>query len=272
MCGRFVQVITLEKMAQRFGAQTPDAMETAGMVNIAPGDYAYVITNKGTAEIKKMRFGLNPSWSKKAMYLFNARAEGDFNAENATSYKGEMGIFQKPAFKKPIRSQRCLVMANAFIEGPENVGLDHPFAIYLKDKEPFAMAGIWDTWLDTVTGKEIESFAIITSTANSLLQKIPHHRSPVVLMRDDEAKWLDPSLPLNEVLQLLKPFPGELMMAEPISLKIKNPKNKDADLLIPIGPTVTSESDIQITKDVKLKGMGTSKRKGDPPPWQGTLF
>jgi putative SOS response-associated peptidase YedK len=272
MCGRFVQIISIEKIAQRFGAKALTADKEANLVNIAPGDYAYVITNKGTAEIKKMRFGLNPSWSQKPMYLFNARAEGDNNSTNDPSFNGEMGIFQKPAFKKPIRSQRCLVMANAFIEGPENVGLDQPYALYLKDKEPFAMAGIWDTWIDPLTGKETESFAIVTTTANSLLQKIPHHRSPLVLMPEDEHKWLNPSLPLAEVLQLLKPYAGEMMMAEPISVAIKDPKNKDASLLIPLGPQITSASDVQITKDVTRKGMGTSKRKGNPPPWQGTLF
>jgi hypothetical protein len=62
------------------------------------------------------------------------------------------------------------------------------------------------------------------------------------------------------------------MLAEPISIKIKDPKNKSADLLLPVGPQLTSTSAVQIRKDVKLKGMGTSKRKGDPPPWQGTLF
>ena len=51
------------------------------------------------------------------MYLFNARAEGDRNNENNEFYSGAKGIITKPSFRKPIRSQRCLVIADAFYEG-----------------------------------------------------------------------------------------------------------------------------------------------------------
>lgn len=272
MCGRFVQIITLEKLEQRFGIKVPDGTVIEPLINIAPGDYAYVITHRKTAEIRKFRFGLQPSWANKPMYLFNARSEGDLNPDNMPDYAGVKGIFQKPAFQKPIRSQRCLVLASAFIEGTYQHGLDEPYLIKMTDNDPFAMAGIWDVWKDKNTGEELHSFAIITSVANELLLKLPHQRSPVVLDRSDESKWLDPSLPLADVLKLLKPFPGENMIAEPISIKVRNPRNKDADLIIPVGNAITSHSDIQIRKETRLKGMGTSKRKGDPPNWQGTLF
>jgi len=39
----------------------------------------------------------------------------------------------KPEFRKPIRSQRCLVVARAFIEGLTNEGLNKPYLIYLKN-------------------------------------------------------------------------------------------------------------------------------------------
>jgi putative SOS response-associated peptidase YedK len=134
MCGRFVQVISIDKLSERFDAAIVNSANQVTSINIAPGDYAYVITKQQKFEIRKMRFGLQPSWSQKPMYLFNARAEGDNNLTNDKNFKGEMGIFQKPAFKKPIRSQRCLVMANAFIEGPEGIGLEEPYAVYLKAK------------------------------------------------------------------------------------------------------------------------------------------
>lgn len=272
MCGRFVQVISIEKLEQRFGVSLPQGEAIDQQVNIAPGDYAYVITQRGTAEIRKFRFGMMPSWANKPMYLFNARSEGDENKENKPDYEGIKGIFKKPAFKKPIRSQRCLVLANAFIEGSESKGLNDPYAIYLNNKEPFSMAGIWDVWEDKETGEEVNSFAIITTVANELLEKLPHHRCPVILDKNDEQKWLNTQLPLKEVLALLKPYPGKEMIAEPISVQIKNPKNKNRDLLIPLGDTLTSASEVRIVEDVKLKGMGTSKRKGDPPNWQGSLF
>ena len=71
---------------------------------------------------------------------------------------------------------------------------------------------------------------------------------------------------------LLKPYPGEEFKAEPISIRIKDPKNKGQDLLIPIDPNSTTEYDISVKKDLKLQGMGQNKRKDDPSPSQGSLF
>ena len=50
------------------------------------------------------------------MYLFNARAEGDHNKENNENYSGAKGIITKPSFRKPIRSQRCLVLLMPFMK------------------------------------------------------------------------------------------------------------------------------------------------------------
>ena len=66
-----------------------------------------------------MQFGFTPSWAKKQFYMINARSEGDHNADNHPGYRGAMGILQKPMFRQSIRTRRCLVIADAFIEGPQ---------------------------------------------------------------------------------------------------------------------------------------------------------
>ncbi|MBK7965533.1 MAG: hypothetical protein IPK10_09720 [Bacteroidetes bacterium] len=53
------------------------------------------------------------------MYLINARAEGDHNSDDDPNYRGAKGNHQQTFFRKPIRSQRCLVIADYFIEGPK---------------------------------------------------------------------------------------------------------------------------------------------------------
>ena len=133
-------------------------------------------------------------------------------------------------------------------------------------------SGIWDSWLNNTSGEMTNSFTIITTVANSVTQEIGHHRSPVVLDQKDEQKWFDDSLPLEEVLGLLKPYPGESFNAEAISIKIKDPQNKSKDLLIPIDTNGPTEYELVVKKDLKLQGMGSGKRKEEPPPVQGTLF
>ena len=262
MCGRFVQVINIKKVESTYGINIPEGDELFASYNVAPGDYAYVISTESPHALSRYRFGMTPSWAGKQMYLINARSEGDSNKENDPEFRGAKGIIRKPSFRKPIRSQRCIVIANAFIEGPEKEKLNKPYVIARKDKKYLSLAGIWDTWMDKKTGEEIHSFAIITTVANNLISKIGHPRSPVVIPPGDEKKWLDNSLPLVDVLHFLKPFPGELLEAFPVSVKIKNPRNKERDILVPVGDPITvGDDEFVVKKDLKLQGMGNRKKR-----------
>ncbi len=260
MCGRYVLVDKLEAYEQRFNAVAQQYSNHVILpnYNVVPGALAPVITNDKPGEIQFFRFGLTPFWAKKAMYLINARAEGDHNSEDDPNYRGAKGIISKPSFRKPIRSQRCLVIADYFIEGPKKEKLDKPFLVYLK-RRPFAMAGIWDHWANPETGEIIHSFSIITTTPNRLLQKIHHHRSPVILHESDEQKWLE-SDQLSAVTELLEPYDEDDMNAYPISNRIKNPRVNDIELLEPLGDPVEKDTDLRVVRELKLQGMGFTKR------------
>ena len=261
MCGRYVLVQKLEIIEKRFNVNAPTGFKYKPSYNISPGQYAPVITSDNPRSLELAQFGLTPFWAKKPMYLFNARSEGDHNKDNDPGFKGAKGIITKPSFRKPIRSQRCLVPADCFIEGTIKEKLGKPYVIYLKDNQrPFAFAGIWDTWLNKETGELVKSFSIITTVANRLLQKLPHHRSPVILEKKDEQWWLNVDLPLTDVTRLLKPFPSEQMNAYPISVDIKNPRNDGAHLIKPIGDRLEPEYNVRRSDELKLQGMGSNKR------------
>jgi putative SOS response-associated peptidase YedK len=166
------------------------------------------------------------------MYLFNAPAEGDQNPDNDPSYSGTLGIGDKPAFKKAIRSQRCLIPANFFVEGPTKEKLDKPHVVYLTDrnKQAFCFAGVWDSWVDQEKNLLVNSFAIITTVSNALLQQIPHHRSPVILPKAAEQPWLS-NASLEEILSLLKPYDARYMQAYPVAAAIKSPKVNGRELV-----------------------------------------
>ena len=262
MCGRYIEVQKAEVIEKRFNVTVPEDIGYKPSYNISPGQFAPVITDHHPNVLQMFQFGLTPFWSKKPMYLYNARSEGDKNKEDDPNYKGAKEIVKKPAFRKPIRSHRCLVLADAFIEGPTKERLEKPHVVYLKNAErPFAFAGIWDVWENQSTGDVLESFSIITTVANELLQKIPHHRSPVILPREAERTWLNPRASMDAVLDLLKPYPAEYMNAYPISKKIKNPKAEGRELIEPVGERFMPESDIQFKKDLRRQGMGNRKKK-----------
>jgi len=273
MCGRYVVVSKLKVIEKRFNVLPPADDLFTPLSNISIGDKAPVITNEHPNQLKLLSFGMSPSWAKKRMYLFNARAEGNHNKENDPNYAGAMGIISKPSFRAPIRRKRCLVIADAFIEGPQKEKLSKPYLIYMRDKQkPFAIAGLWDNWVDKETGEIHETFCIITTVANDLLKTIGHHRSPVILHRNDEQAWLD-DRPLSEITSLLQPYPSEELNAYPIDASIKNPRDKDLRLLYPTGDRVYPECTYEIHHTLKLEGMGsTTARKRQDQDQQGTLF
>jgi putative SOS response-associated peptidase YedK len=54
----------------------------------------------------------------------------------------------------------------------------------MKDAELFAFAGLWDSWKDKETGKALETYTVITTDPNDLMEPI-HNRMPVILHRQD---------------------------------------------------------------------------------------
>ena len=258
MCGRYVVVSTVKAIEKRFNVKCE--VDINPNYNIGPGSMAPVIASDDPKNVQLMQFGLTPFWAKKKMYMFNARAEGDHNRENDPEYTGARGIISKPAFRKPIRSKRCLVIADCFIEGTTKEKLDKPYVVYLrKNQRPFAMAGIWDEWTDKETGEILRSFSIVTTVPNKLLQKLPHHRSPVILPREKESQWLDLESPLSDITAMLNPYPSKEMNAYPIDKQIKNPRNNGRALLDPVGERVDKEVEYSLEQDLSLEGMGFTR-------------
>ena len=127
---------------------------------------------------------------------------------------------------------------------------------------PFAFAGIWDTWKNPESGELINSFAIITTVANELMQRIRHPRQPVILNRNDEKYWLSNTLPLSEVTRLLVSYPAERMNAYPIAPTIKNPGADDPGLIHPTGQRILPETYLRDSKEIRITGMGSNKDFG----------
>ena len=264
MCGRYAVVSRLKIIEKEFNASISEILDRFEFnPNVSPSDEALVITNDAPDTVQLFRFGFTPHWAKNKTYIINARSEGDHNKENAPNYTGAKGIINKPMFRKAIRSQRCLVIADAFVEWTTEKKMSDPYLVYRGgQKRPFAMAGIWDEWIDNKTGETTKSFAIITTAPTPLMQVIPHHRSPLVLTQEDEKKWISNDLTLNEVTEMLYPFDDTGFNAYPISTDIKSARNKYADLLKPTGERLRKEYDYVFYQDLKLQGMGeTTTRK-----------
>ena len=217
MCGRYSFAIEDELIRERFGVTVRSAIYKA-RYNCAPSQSLAVISTEEPEMLSYYRWGLIPFWAKDPSIgnkLINARAET---------------IIEKPSFKKAFRSRRCLILSDGFFEWDKS-SEKQPYRIILQDCAPFSMAGIWDEWKNP-EGEMIHSFSIITTRANSLIEKI-HDRMPVILKREDEKKWLGSPYE-KELLDLLLPFPSDQMKTYPVSKKVNSPLNDFREILDPV--------------------------------------
>lgn len=276
MCGRYVTVSSVQAIEKRFNVHVPESVGNAMQpnANVSHGEAAPVIASDAPEEVQRFQFGFTPRWAKKQFYTINARSEGDHNSANDPRYTGAMGILHKPMFRQSIRDRRCLILADAFIEGPEREKLTKPFLVYPRNGErPMALAGIWDEWVDPISGECVRSFAILTTVANSLMNAIGHHRSPVVLDPESERAWVDLETPLADITAMMRPCPNGRLNAYPISPEIRDPRANGSHLLQPIGERVHPEWSYMLHEEIECFGMGESRAKSRRNnAEQGSLF
>ncbi len=221
MCGRY-ELQEISGLGARFRATSVAVDFTAPRYNVAPGQLMPVVVHKsGDGDLHNslelMKWGLVPSWSKDPRTGFKA-----INARAET-------VTEKPSYRKPLQSKRCLVPVSGFYEWHETGSGKIPYHIYLKDEPVFALAGLYDTWLDP-QGHPLDTYAIITTSANTFMERL-HNRMPVILGQDIEEEWLDPTTPLTRLLDLLAPFEPAKMVADPVSSRVNNVRNDDLSLL-----------------------------------------
>ena len=221
MCGRFTLTINPAEAQETFSSFS-FPQQFAPRFNIAPTQPVLVIPNDDQNTADFFVWGLIPMWAKDPSIgsrMINARAET---------------LEEKPAFRSSLKYKRCLILADGFYEwkGAEGKKVKTPFFIHMKDRKPFAFAGLWDSW-NSPDGSLVKSCTIITTEPNELTGII-HNRMPVILHSRDYAKWLNPSPQTPDQLKpLLKPFAADLMDAYPVSTLVNTPANDRPELVVP---------------------------------------
>ncbi|MGO8949139.1 MAG: SOS response-associated peptidase [Ktedonobacterales bacterium] len=197
MCGRYA-LLNPNQLFIRFGV-ADQLDQLIANDDIRPTQLAPVVKMGHQAAL--MRWGLIPSWAKDpaiGQKMINARAEG---------------LEQKPSFRRPLRSSRCLVPATSFYEWQPTTKSKIKYRFSLLSGEMFGLAGLYDTWLDPA-GVRRETFTIITTAANEIVAPI-HDRMPVILNQADEEVWLDPEETDSlHLLSYLRPSPKEQLLAQ----------------------------------------------------------
>ena len=198
-------------------------------------------------EVVKMQWGFLPPYlkTKEDVRKFRSGYKDDsgkyhkpYTTLNATSEELLSKMYKEAALKR-----RCLVPVNFFYEWmhvtvvgksgkllktPEKF----PYMIQMRNEEEFYLAGIWQPWFDTESKTVTNTFAIITTSANSLMKQIHNSRErmPTILPGNLTESWLYHDLSDQEILDIANyQVASAEMIATPLDkdfLKKQNPHER----------------------------------------------
>jgi len=221
MCGRFTNKAKKEEIEKEFKVTRLDNVNFEPRYNIAPSRMIDAVLELEAERIlTRLKWGLIPYWAKDdsfASKTINARAET---------------LTEKASFRDAFRQRRCIIPASGFYEwAKKGDQAKQPFYFYLKEKNVFGFAGLWEEWLDKESGELVETCTIITTEANARLEPV-HDRMPVILKSADYDLWLNEKITNTSKLQnLLVPYPAEEMDSHPVSKAVNSPDYNSPELI-----------------------------------------
>ena len=176
-------------------------------------------------EIVPAHWEFIPVWVKTMDNVKAARKQG-IPWLNATSEK----LLESKMFRNAAIKRRCLVLASHFFEWrhyqPDGAKkpISYPYKIEIADTDYFYLAGIWQPWTDKETGETMDTFAIVTTKANELMQEVHNtkKRMPTILTEELAWQWIMPNLTeeqINEIASFQIPY--QLMTAHTIQKNFK---------------------------------------------------
>lgn len=231
----YIRLKQLEKLVSKF-----DFLVNPMVSGFDYGLYPLLKRRDGEEDfdIVRMEWGFIPPYWK-------TREEVE---RNRKGYKDDKGIFHPPIltlnavgeellfpnkiFRNAALNRRCLVLSSGFYEWRHFLGINKrtgqplktavkfPYHIRIPEQEYFFMAGIWQPWTDQQSGEYVESFAIVTTAANALMEQVHNSRKrmPVILPDELAWEWLLGDLEEKRITEIATfQFPAEKLEAFTIS-------------------------------------------------------
>ncbi|MBX7181857.1 MAG: SOS response-associated peptidase [Bacteroidia bacterium] len=194
MCYHYKITKKVIKIEERFKAimsvEDKELFEEKTHINGYNHPWLPAISNKEPHLLHLMSWGLIPFWAKD-----NKIANSTLNAKIET-------VHQLPSFKNVVNN-RCLIPADGFFEWKhldEKGKNKQCYSIGLENQELFSFAGLYSKWKNPENGREIFTYTILTTEANTLMSEIHNVglRMPVILKQQEENNYLN-GMDLNEL-------------------------------------------------------------------------
>ena len=221
MCGRYSLSKRKEELEERFQAEM--LADFKPRFNIAPTQLVPVITSDSPKGFSFFYWGVTPDFGHNkpvAQKLINAKADS---------------INEKISTKGAFQRRRCIIPADGYFEW-KKLGKKTriPYRFTLREDELFSFAGIWEEY-ETVSGETQHTFLILTTSPNEVVEEV-HDSMPVILNREQEKKWLDKYATESDLLNMLTPYPAELMLSYSVSSQVNSVQNDSPGIIRKISP------------------------------------
>jgi putative SOS response-associated peptidase YedK len=184
MCGRYASMrdtadlVLLTGAADETGPEEDDRPDPVQSANVAPTDRVRVLLAPDRQRVLRRHvWGLIPPWSKSregAARMINARVET---------------VAEKPAYRRAVRTSRCLLPADAWYEWQVGEQGRVPHLVKRADGSPLWLAGLWSRWHPPDGGPPVASASVLTGPAPPELTWL-HERAPLVVPDPFMDDWL----------------------------------------------------------------------------------
>ncbi len=176
-------------------------------------NYPIITAHKGEWHLDLAHWEFIPYWYKSMKEVAEARKK--YTTLNAVGEK----LLENRMYKEAALKRRCLVLSSGFYEWRHYKSKTYPYYIKLKDKNLFYMAGIHQFWTDKETGEVLNTFALITTKANELMEQIHNKkkRMPTILTEDLAKEWMCEDLDEQRIQEIATyQIPSDKMEAHTI--------------------------------------------------------
>jgi putative SOS response-associated peptidase YedK len=175
----------------------------------------FIYTQEEPSTPRIATWGLVPEWtvdenSKSTIWNKTLNARGET-------------IFEKPSFKESAMAKRCLIYLEGFYEHHHKNGTTFPFYIRHKEKDLFAVAGLYAEWVNPKNNELLTTFSVVTGKANAEMTRIHNNpklkepRMPLILDEDSQELWLQDSALEEAISNLIKPYPDNKLVAHSVA-------------------------------------------------------
>lgn len=179
-----------------------DMIDIPAQSGFAYNQYPVIYSPNNTQALTPtmMHWELIPNWVPNQKELTESRKK-----YNTLNIKSET-IFENKVAQAVVHLQRCLVPVSYFFEWQDIEKQKIPHCISVKETNPFFMAGVWNEWKDHTSGQIIQSFGIITTVANTFMEKIHNtkKRMPTILDTELAGAWMEPNITTNQIQEIAK--------------------------------------------------------------------